>query len=229
MLNVETGIRDIGSLLGQFDFEGRFTGNNGRWENAVADLLLGFPRRYQQDSNTTFKIYQHMYFGFLQDDWRVSGNLTVNLGLRYEFATPPRERDLKWANFDPAAGKFITAAKGSLRQEALIEPDRNDFAPRIGFAYTVTPKTVIRAGYGVFYNHANRDIRPISFQKLESRCSQHAIAHGPQTNDGDTAAHADLVQQGSHALRLRFDARLIHQHHRDIVTNRIHTFAGDAF
>jgi Carboxypeptidase regulatory-like domain/TonB dependent receptor-like, beta-barrel len=156
LLNVETGIRDIGSLLGQFDFEGRFSGNNGRWENAVADLLLGFPRRYQQDSNTTFKIYQHMLFGFVQDDWRVSPNLTVNLGLRYEFATPPRERDFKWANFDPTAGKFITAAKGSLSQEALIEPDRNDFAPRIGFAYTVTPKTVIRSGYGIFYNHANR-------------------------------------------------------------------------
>lgn len=156
LLNVETGIRDIGSLIGQFDFDGRFTGFNGRWENAVADLLLGFPRRYQQDSNTTFKIYQHMYFGFVQDDWRLNRKLTVNLGMRYEFATPPRERDLKWANFDVASGKFITASKGSLREEALIAPDRNDFAPRIGFAYSVTPKTVVRTGYGVFYNHANR-------------------------------------------------------------------------
>src|SRR5258708_5508708 len=156
LLNVETGIRDISSLLGQFNFTGRFTGVNGRWENALADMLLGFPTRYQQDSNTTFNIYQRMYFAFVQDDWKITRKLTINLGLRYEFATPPRERDFKWANFDPSAGKFIAAKSGSLEEEALIKPDRNNFATRIGFAYSVTPKTVLRGAYGVFYNHANR-------------------------------------------------------------------------
>lgn len=156
LLNVETGIRDVSSLLGQFDFTGRFTGGNGRWENSLADLLLGFPSRYQQDSNTTFDIYQHMYFVFVQDDWKVTRRLTLNLGLRYEFATPPRERDFKWANFDAATGKFISAKSGSLQDEALIAPDRNNFAPRFGFAYTATPKTVIRGAYGIFYNHTNR-------------------------------------------------------------------------
>lgn len=156
LLNVETGIRDVSALLGRFILSGRFTGFNGRWENSLADLLLGFPSEYLQDSNTTFNVYQHMYFAFVQDDWKIRRNLTLNLGLRYEFATPPRERDLKWANFDPASGKFINAKNGSLRDEALIQPDRNDFAPRIGFAYTATPNTVIRGGYGIFYNHSNR-------------------------------------------------------------------------
>src|SRR3954454_13039225 len=156
LLNVETGIRDVSSLLGQFNFTGRFTGVNGTWVNSVADLLLGFPSQYQQDSNTVFNIYQHMYFGFLQDDWKVSKKLTLNLGLRYEFATPPRERDFKWANFDAASGKFITAKSGSLEEEAPIKPDRNDFAPRFGFAYSATSKTVVRGAYGLFYNHANR-------------------------------------------------------------------------
>lgn len=156
LLNVETGIRDVSSLLGQFNLSGRFTGVNNRWENALADLLLGFPSRYQQDSNTTFDIYQHMYFLFVQDDWKVSRKLTLNIGLRYEFASPPRERDNKWANFDSATGKFITAKDGSLFDQSLIHPDRNNFAPRVGFAYTLTPKTVIRGAYGIFYNHTNR-------------------------------------------------------------------------
>src|SRR5258708_30856606 len=78
LLNVETGIRDVSSLLGQFNFTGRFTGVNGTWVNSVADLLLGFPSQYQQDSNTVFNIYQHMYFGFLQDDLQESKNLPLN-------------------------------------------------------------------------------------------------------------------------------------------------------
>jgi hypothetical protein len=156
LLNVKTGIRDVSSLLGQFNYSGRFTGGNGTWPNSVADLLLGFPTQYQQDSNTVFNIYQHMYFLFVQDNWNVSRRLTLNLGIRYEFATPPREQDHKWANFSAASGTFMTAKSGDLFSEALIHPDRNDFAPRIGFAFTATPKTVFRGGYGIFYNHANR-------------------------------------------------------------------------
>src|SRR5262249_50818685 len=103
-----------------------------------------------------FNIYQHMYFLFVQDNWNFNRRLTLNLGLRYEFGTPPRERDFKWANFDAATGTFITAKKGDLFQKAMINPDRNDFAPRVGFAYSAVRETVIRGGYGIFYNHANR-------------------------------------------------------------------------
>jgi hypothetical protein len=156
LLFVRTGIRDVSSLLGNFDFSGRFTGVNARWENAIADLLLGFPTRYQQDSNTTFDIYQRMYFGYFQDDWRIARNLTLNIGLRYEFATPPREQNMQWANFDPANGRYIQAKEGSLYDESLVHPDRNNWAPRVGFSWSPFAKTVVRSGYGVFYNHSNR-------------------------------------------------------------------------
>jgi hypothetical protein len=157
LLFVETGIRDVSSLLGNFNFSGRFSGVNGRWENALADLLLGFPTQYQQDSDTTFDIYQHMYFGYIQDDWKITRNLTLNLGLRYEFATPTRERNQQWSNFDPGAQAYVNATEdGSLRDQALVDPDKNNFAPRIGFAWSATSKTVVRGGYGIFYNHANR-------------------------------------------------------------------------
>ncbi len=158
-LHLQTGIRDVSSLLGNFDYSGRFTGQNGQYQGGIADLLLGFPTRYQQDSNTVFNIWQKMYFFFIQDDWKINSKLTLNLGLRYEFDTPPRERDNQWSNFDGSAGAFVLAKDGGLFERALIHPDYNNFAPRIGFAYSPLRRTVIRAAYGVFYNHSNRQGR----------------------------------------------------------------------
>lgn len=158
-LHAKTGIRDVSALLGNFDFSGRFTGQNGTFQGAVADLLLGFPTRYRQDSNTVFNQSQQMYFFFLQDDWKAARNLTINAGVRYEYATPPIEADNQWVNFIPAQGKFVTAAAGSVFDRSLIYPDRNNFAPRIGLSYTPLRATVIRSGYGVFFNHTNRQGR----------------------------------------------------------------------
>jgi len=159
MLHLQTGIRDVSSLLGQFTLTGRFTGGNGVYQNAMADLLLGFPTRYQQDSNTVFNIWQKIFAFYAQDDWKVTSKFTLNIGLRYEFATPPRERHNQWANFIPSLQQYVTAKDGSFFDEALIHPDKNDFAPRIGFAYAATSKTVIRSAYGIFYNHSNRQGR----------------------------------------------------------------------
>jgi hypothetical protein len=158
-LRVQTGIRDVSSLLGNFDYSGRFSGQNGTFQGAVADLLMGFPTRYQQDSNTSFDQWQNMYFLFVQDDWKVRRNVTVNVGLRYEYANPPRERDNQWANFIPSAGGFVTAKDGSLFDQALIEPDRNNFAPRLGISWSPLTRTVVRGGYGIYYNHTNRQGR----------------------------------------------------------------------
>ena len=93
---------------------------------------------------------------FIQDDWKVTPRLTLNYGLRYEIATPPRERDNQWANFDYATQKFVSAKDGSIFDQALIHPDYNNFAPRFGFSLTATQRTVVRGGYGIFYNHMNR-------------------------------------------------------------------------
>ena len=156
VLHLQTGIRDVSALLGAFTFSGRFSGNNGSYAGSVADLLLGFPTRYQQDSNTVFNQFQNLYFGYAQDDWKVSRTFTLNYGLRYEFATPARERDNQWSNFDFATQKFVLAKDGSLYDQALIKPDKNNFAPRLGFAWSALPRTVLRGAYGIFYNHSNR-------------------------------------------------------------------------
>ncbi len=98
-----------------------------------------------------------MYFGYVQDDFKVSRKLTLNLGLRYEFATPQYERDNKLANFDPVTNSLIFASgRAACIRRALVHPDHNNWAPRVGLAYQVLPKTVIRAGYGISYVQFNR-------------------------------------------------------------------------
>ena len=93
-----------------------------------------------------------MFGAFAEDDWKVTPKLTLNLGLRYDFATPALEAQNKLANFSPAGnGALVFASAGSIQQRALVQPNKKDFGPRIGFAYSLDPQTVIRGGYGVYY------------------------------------------------------------------------------
>jgi hypothetical protein len=152
-LHVQTQINDLNATVGRMNFENRFTGR------AVGDLLLGLPSQLALTSYTVLDQGQDMQFYFVQDDYRMTSSLTLNLGLRYEFATPPRERDNLLANFNPATGTTVFAKDGSLFDRALIHPDRNNFAPRLGFAYTPAEKWVMRGAYGIFYSHTVRQGR----------------------------------------------------------------------
>ncbi len=78
------------------------------------------------------------------------------MGLRYEYATPRWERDNVLSNYDPASNSLIKAKDGSLFERTLVNSDRNNLAPRLGLAYSVTSKTVIRGAYGISYVHQNR-------------------------------------------------------------------------
>jgi hypothetical protein len=152
-LHVQTRINDLNATIGRMNFENRFT------NRAVGDLLLGLPSQLALTSFTVMDQGQDMQFYFIQDDYRVTPKLTANLGLRYEYATPPRERDNQFANFDPQTGTMIFATDGDTFERALIHPDRNNFAPRIGFAYAPLDKWVVRGGYGVFFTHTVRQGR----------------------------------------------------------------------
>jgi hypothetical protein len=152
-LHVQTRINDLNATIGRMNFENRFT------NRAVGDLLLGLPSQLALTSYTVMDQGQDMQFYFVQDDYRVSPKLTANVGVRYEYATPPRERDNQFANFDPATGTMIFATDGDVFDRALIHPDRNNFAPRVGFAYTPMSRWVVRGGYGVFYTHTVRQGR----------------------------------------------------------------------
>ena len=152
-LHVETRINDLNATVGRMNFENRFT------NRAVGDLLLGLPSQLALTSYTVMDQGQDMQFYFVQDDYRISTNFTANVGLRYEYATPPVESDNRFANFDPETGTMMFAKDGSLFERALIQPDRNNFAPRVGFAYTPWSRLVVRGGYGVFFTHTVRQGR----------------------------------------------------------------------
>ena len=152
-LHVETKINDLNATIGRMNFENRFT------NRAVGDLLLGLPSQLALTSFTVMDQGQNMQFYFIQDDYKITPKLTLNLGLRYEFATPPLEEENRFANFDPTTGTMLFATDGDIFERALIHPDRNNFAPRIGFAWSATSRMVIRGAYGVFYTHTVRQGR----------------------------------------------------------------------
>lgn len=141
---------------GILTFENRFTNQPGvaGTGSAIADLVLGLPysgRATQFAESNGWVTLKYYYSGFYwQDEIRLTPKFTLNAGMRYEYQTPYNERFGDLAIFDFVNGRFL-----KLREDIdrLHEPDRNNFAPRLGFAYSVTPKTVIRAGGGVFYGH----------------------------------------------------------------------------
>ena len=122
----------------------------------LVDFLVGARNTYELVNPFIFELRQRMHFGYVQDDWRVTPDLTFNLGLRYEFGTPQWENSNYLTNFDPATNTLLQARDGSIYDRALVHPDRNNFAPRVGVAYSLTPKTVIRSAYGTSYIHFNR-------------------------------------------------------------------------
>lgn len=119
----------------------------------LADFLVGARNSYQLNNLATVEMERRMYMGYIQDDFKFNNKLTLNLGARYEFVTPYWEQNNHNANFDPTTNTLVQASSGSLYNRSLVNPDRKDIAPRLGFAYQVDPKTVIRGGYGIGYMH----------------------------------------------------------------------------
>ena len=151
---INTTINDFNPAYGQDTYGGQFTNPTPTKGNNIynlADFLLGYRSVYQLTNFTQAHQRQRMHFAYLQDDFKVSSKLTLNLGVRYEFATPEYERDNRMTNYDPATNALVTATSGSIYNQALVHPRNDNFAPRLGLAYSINPKTVIRAGYGISY------------------------------------------------------------------------------
>ena len=138
---------------GVFDFNGQYT------KNSLADFLLG--AAYQDSlSNYSYLALRSPWTNvFVQDDWKVSQKLTLNIGLRYELDPPSVQKNNTIANFDedsnPGHPMLVLAGSqgNSIADRALQNVNYKQWAPRLGLAYSLDSKTVIRAGAGTFYSN----------------------------------------------------------------------------
>jgi len=143
---------------GSFDFTyGNFTGNE------VADFVAGFPDNYYQTAHAVYGIRSTSWHYYGQDSWKVTPRFTMNLGLRYEYNSPQVDLHNNVLGYFPGHQStiFPDAPPGILYpydsgtpNRGLVYPDRNNFAPRFGFAWDVkgNSKLVVRGGGGVFYD-----------------------------------------------------------------------------
>ena len=140
---------------GKFSFSGEFTqdpDHNDGTGDPLADALLGYSSQIDISNITQTRNRTPVFGAFFQDDFKVKPSLTLNLGLRWDYTGPTVEADDRQSNFDYATGQVLVANQNG-NSRGLIDVDKFDFAPRIGFAWTPFKdnKTAFRGGYGIFY------------------------------------------------------------------------------
>jgi Carboxypeptidase regulatory-like domain/TonB-dependent Receptor Plug Domain/TonB dependent receptor len=139
---------------GSFTFDGSITnGKNSSGDpiNALADFLLGDIKTGSYSLAQPLIGRRNYNVGlYVQDDWKVTPKLSLNLGLRWEYESPINAANNEYSRVDPTSGRILFAGKNA--SDALnLTASKLNFAPRAGLAYSVTPKTVIRSGFGIFY------------------------------------------------------------------------------
>jgi outer membrane receptor protein involved in Fe transport len=117
----------------------------------LAEVLLGLPMMSWHGRRFGPALLRDQQVSaFVQDDWKITDALTLNLGVRYEYYTPMYSPTNEVSMFDVDQGRIVQAGvDGETRY--ITRPDRDNFAPRVGFAYEINDKTTLRGGFGMFY------------------------------------------------------------------------------
>ena len=189
---------------GRFSENGQYTTNGSATPvpaNNIADFMLGYFSNVESQTGEPLANFRNKYFGFyFEDSWKATSKLTINYGLRWEYQSPWVDKfdhivniDFRWDNSifptyvrarsgDPLAGNppdplppSIPYVRDGRFGDGNQMPDYHNFGPRLGIAYSLNPKTVIRAGGGIFYVHdignANFDVvrnAPFSIRNSEA-------------------------------------------------------------
>ncbi|HKX28848.1 MAG TPA: TonB-dependent receptor, partial [Blastocatellia bacterium] len=173
---------------GTLTFDGTYTGS------AVADFLLGYVKTSRLNATVTHTdLWNRWHSFFAQDDWKIRPNLTVNLGLRYDYFQRPHQSDDRYANIEVIGvipGPTTTPAT-SRYGRALIASDGNNFGPRFGLAWTPSflKESVIRAGYGIYYTP---EIYNAYFAMAEGQQATGAMLTGNTTANAARVVVPDL-------------------------------------
>jgi Carboxypeptidase regulatory-like domain/TonB-dependent Receptor Plug Domain/TonB dependent receptor len=211
-LTVNTAVQDTNPLLGLDTYSGQFSrpflpsppnppftpvAANNIYN--LADFFFGLRNQYELANLTVAQMKQKFHFAYLQDDFKVNRKLTLNLGLRYEFGTPYYEKENRLSNYDPVTNSIILAKNGSLYDRGLVDPDYNNFGPRLGFAYNIFDKTVIRGGYGLGYVFLNRlgsaNILGTNFPFI----TRAAVSQSPTVNVGGVPTSLPICTSSTYA------------------------------
>ena len=165
-------VNDNNPLYGSFNFGGGYSNAGGTTVSDTywADFLFGTTNNYSLANFYEAHLTNNNHNLYAQDDWRLTPRLTLNVGLRWEYTSPYADLYHNISNFDPASQTVFTTSPGAVAVpgaitpvsfggtygKTLVNPDYKDFAPRIGFAYGVDDKTVLRGGFGISYAHYTR-------------------------------------------------------------------------
>ena len=131
---------------GSLSFSGLLSGAG------MSDLLLGYPSfTLQSKSDNTLRLRTSSFSAYAQDDWRLGPDVTINLGLRYEYYTPATDPTNHMSAFDPGTGTVVPVGTSGVSNSGIAS-DVNNIAPRVGIAWQVRPGFVVRGGYGLYYD-----------------------------------------------------------------------------
>jgi hypothetical protein len=142
---------------GTYSFNGQYTGYG------LSDFLYGVPATSQIDVTQYFDMRRWRIPFYIQDNWRLTSRLTLNLGLRDDVVTPWKERYNRLAVFDPSnGGNLVPLGTPGFPKDTVTDGHMLNLAPRAGFAYSLGSKTAIRAGFGIFYAYETYNSNPMA-------------------------------------------------------------------
>jgi len=153
----QTNIFQAQAPRGIFNFTTNYTNNPIQAATTgfgPADLLLGKPQTILVNGiDGTRGLRRTDWDIYIQDDWKVTRKLTINLGLRYDISTgyPYEEVNDRQTQFDLETGTVVPVGSGKFPNRSGIQSDRNNFGPRFGLAYQISPRTVLRSAWGMYF------------------------------------------------------------------------------